>query len=122
MQGDTTEYELAPRSNGIAVGITVFEGAYEHIDVIADIEPTPKLKFPDKIDPSDERNDLYISLKGPNGEFAQDRKKAAKNVQVRMNVLLDTGGPVECLRRGTGAQNTIRSSEYKSTVYHDEID
>lgn len=57
---------------------------------IKDLQATPKLVFPEKIDPSDERNDLYITLKGPNGEFAQDRKKAAKNVQVRVNVLLDT--------------------------------
>jgi hypothetical protein len=45
------------------------------------------------------------------------RKKTAKNVEVRLYVVLDTGAQLETLVRGTGPQ-AEEHSEYRSTVFY----
>ena len=62
-----------------------------------------------------ERNDLYITLAG--GKFSQDKKTAAKNVEVKMTVVLDNGSGLPCLKRGTGMQ-LQPSDNYRSSVYY----
>lgn len=51
------------------------------------------------------RDVLYVKLMS--GMFAQDNKMQARNVQVRVHVLLDTGAVLPCLIRGVPAGLTV---------------
>lgn len=61
------------------------------------------------------RNELYVTLLG--GTFSQDKKRSARNIQVRMLALLPTGEPLPVLVRGTGPRNAPRII-YESSVYY----
>ena len=76
---------------------------------------TPKLFFGKLIEPTDVRNDMYITLVG--GKYSQDRKRTAKNIEIRAFMVLDSGEFQAALVRGTGPQNTP-SVEYRSSVYY----
>ena len=58
------------------------------------------LQLGPEISTAEARNDFYVTIRG--GEFLQDKKKSAKNVQVRLQVL--TGAvyimrsPVVCMK------------------------
>ncbi|GMH72801.1 hypothetical protein TrRE_jg3684 [Triparma retinervis] len=113
------EYEVVPKTNGIALGISLFEGDYkaalEKDSRLLGISPTLRRSMQGIVDTGEERNDLYITLTG--GDFSQDSKKSAKNIEVKISCLMDTGAPVECLIRGSGPQGMLASS-YRSTVYY----
>ncbi len=86
-------YSALPKAKGIALGIKFFSGDLP--DVIAmnedlkSLKVTNKLGFPDVILPGEARNDLYVTIDG--GEFLQDRKTSAKNVEVTCNVVMNDG-------------------------------
>ena len=108
-----------PKTNGIALGISLYEGdiesAKEKDQKLRGIENTLRRAMAGVIDDVGQRNDLYITLTG--GDFSQDSKKSAKNIEVKITCLMDTGSPVECLLRGNGPQG-MSASEYRSTVYY----
>jgi|TARA_B110000305_G_C19398438_1_gene618786 hypothetical protein len=115
----TDEYEVVPRSNGIAIGMSMFDGDPQALlakeSKLKEVSVTLKKHMRDVIDTGDNRNDLYVTLTG--GDFSQDSKKTAKNIEVKVTALLDTGAPMECLMRGSGEQS-LTGSSYRSTVYY----
>jgi hypothetical protein len=74
-RGAQSEYETAPRSNGVVVGVRLFEQEQEddtHAKLLAKTPVTPRLSLPvGNVDVSNVRNDFYVTLRGPRGEFAQ---------------------------------------------------
>ena len=68
------------------------------------------------------RDELYVTLR--RGVFYQDGKISPRNVQTRVNVLLENGDVLPCIFRGTngdwgGAAKNVAVPEYRSTVlYH----
>ena len=77
-----------------------------------DVPITRKLHFSDVIDPSEDRNDLYVTLKS--GKFLQDGKKSQKNVLCTVSLLENDGREISHLIRGTGEQNQV----YSTLVLH----
>jgi hypothetical protein len=115
--------EKIPQCTGVVVGLGVFDGTI------------PELMQKEKNKPFDEgkknlkltrhaldkkmemgRNDLYITLVG--GKFAQDGKKSAKNVEIKMTVLDNAANEVPCLTKGTGRQSVTPYATYRSCVYY----
>jgi len=117
--GRTDEYEVVPRSNGIAIGMSMFDGessaCLSKEAKLEGVHVTMRRHMRDVIETGENRNDLYVTLSG--GDFSQDSKKTAKNIEVKVQALMDTGSPIECLVRGSGAQSLI-GSNYRSTVYY----
>ena len=121
------ELDQVPHSKGIALSLRMFEGVDEetlfasnvfndalHTNRGERISTTPKNRFNEAMDPGCERNDLFITLM--DGEFMQDGKRSAKNIEVRMHALMDDGTPVKCLLRGNGPQNQ-KASWYRSVSF-----
>jgi len=114
--------ETAPRAKGIALGLVLYAGDLDsvrksHEDTMdaATTPSTKKLSFPPLISPNDMRNDLYVHLLG--GNFSQDGKKSAKNIEVGVRVVLDDGTGVErCITHGSSDMSP--QTEYRSTVYY----
>ncbi|GMH67394.1 hypothetical protein TL16_g04668 [Triparma laevis f. inornata] len=113
------EFEVVPKTNGIALGISLYEGdieaAKEKDAKLQGIENTLRRAMAGVIDDGGNRNDLYVTLTG--GDFSQDSKKSAKNIEVKITCMMDSGQPVECLLRGNGPQG-MPSETYRSTVYY----
>ncbi len=64
--------------------------------------------------PGDVRNDLYVTL--CNAEFERGQKKAGRNVEVEMSVLLDDGQVLtNCASMGTGEAPL---GQYHSTIFY----
>ena len=115
----SSQFEVVPKTNGIALGISLYEGdieaAKEKDAKLQGIENTLRRAMAGVIDDGGSRNDLYVTLAG--GEFSQDSKKSAKNIEVKITCMMDSGQPVECLLRGNGPQG-MPSETYRSTVYY----
>ena len=105
-------YELAPRANGVVVKLKLVGANTEGLE---EVSRTPKLYFARLIKPTVKRNDFYITLL--TGSYLRDRKRAQKNVLVKVYLLNKRGELVDALVRGTGPQNQCASS-YESTVYY----
>jgi len=112
---------IAPRAKGIALGLTLFQGLLGQVlaspegSKLGEVPQTNKLDFPEVLNPGETRNDFYVVLQV--GNFLQDKKKSAKNVEIRVKVMLDNGNRVEnCILRGTGDSQPM--SEYCSSVYY----
>eukprot|EP00736_Rhodelphis_marinus_P004252 Rmarinus@m.2576 len=118
----TGQYQEAPRAKGVAMGIILYQGSYSQV-----IARRPELKthcctsmlaFPDVISPEDRRDDLYLQIEG--GEFLQDRKTAAKNVECTMQVIRNDGVILKgCIVPGTGEFNTPMDTYRNVVIYHD---
>ena len=108
--GRTDEYEVVPKTNGVVLGLVLFEGDVDQClrkeARLKDVGVTSRRAMTG-VDNTTARNDLYITLTG--GEFSQDSKKSAKNIEVKIQCMMDTGAPVECLQRGSGVQNSPAS-------------
>ncbi|GAM22716.1 hypothetical protein SAMD00019534_058910 [Acytostelium subglobosum LB1] len=105
-----------PKAKGICVGIALLPGRLKHVvrdnPVLKDVPKTNKLGFPEIVYPGDTRNDMYITLEC--GEYSQDRKTSAKNVEVVIQARLENGDLVkDCLYTGDKPV-----SEYKSMIYY----
>jgi hypothetical protein len=91
--------EKIPQCTGVVVGLGVFDGTIPELMKKEKNKPFDEgkkhLKFTrHALDKKMEmgRNDLYITLVG--GKFAQDGKKSAKNVELKMTVLDDNANEV----------------------------
>mmetsp|Transcript_37674 Transcript_37674/g.61333 ORF Transcript_37674/g.61333 Transcript_37674/m.61333 type:complete len:1805 (-) Transcript_37674:866-6280(-) len=73
---------------------------------------TPKLSLGTFVNPSDVRNCLYVTLL--RGTFQQDRKRSAKNIEIRTRLLSFDGEIRSSLSRGS----EIAPSEFRSVVYY----
>ena len=104
-----------PPANGGGGPPTVSKRARTVAAALQGAAETPKLFFPGVVLPTDTRNDMYVTL--IKGKFGQDRKRAAKNVAVRVYALNEKGASMRVLVQGTGPQTSLQS-EYRSTVYY----
>jgi hypothetical protein len=67
---------------------------------LAGVGTTPKLGFPEVILPGLSRNDIFVTIES--GEFLQERKTTAKNIEVLMQVRLENGELVkDCIYTGS---------------------
>ncbi len=77
-----------PRAKGIVIGLTGFTGDFKSVlqdnPPLKEIAVTNRFGFPEVILPGINRNDFYITVE--EGEFSQDRKTSAKNVEVTVQV------------------------------------
>eukprot|EP00002_Diphylleia_rotans_P033952 TRINITY_DN726_c0_g1_i1.p1 TRINITY_DN726_c0_g1~~TRINITY_DN726_c0_g1_i1.p1 ORF type:complete len:1627 (-),score=400.74 TRINITY_DN726_c0_g1_i1:247-5127(-) len=118
IMSEAGNYEPVPRSMGVVVLLQVAVGDFQETIMrrkdFNDLSLSNKLGFPEVIMPGDTRNDLYVTL--DHGEFLQDRKKSAKNVEVTARVLNEHGQVVpDAIYIGSG---TKPESEYKSVIYY----
>jgi hypothetical protein len=113
-------YEVMPQSQGMTVYLTVFNGnkaeLFAEDGALHDVPITRKVEFNDVIDPSVDRNDLYVTLKS--GKFLQDGKKSQKNVLCTVSLLRNDGHELSKMIRGTGEQNQERSMYSTTVMYH----
>lgn len=89
-------YQEVPRAKGVCIGLTLYAGEYQTLvkdPALSDIWLTHKLGMPEIILPGFSRNELFIQVEG--GEFSQERKTAAKNVEVVMQLMLEDGEVVK---------------------------
>jgi hypothetical protein len=74
-RGAHSEFDTAPRSNGVVVGVRLFEQDQEddtHTALLLKTPVTMRLTLPvGNVDINNVRNDFYVTLRGPRGEFAQ---------------------------------------------------
>eukprot|EP00742_Colponemidia_sp_Colp-10_P004488 GILJ01004791.1.p1 GENE.GILJ01004791.1~~GILJ01004791.1.p1 ORF type:complete len:1775 (+),score=309.30 GILJ01004791.1:791-5326(+) len=109
-----------PRAKGIAVGVTRLDGEFAKLkkekpellkECVCD-----KTTITDIMDPGEVRNDLYITLQ--DAEFSMDRKTTAKNVEVEVKVLLDSGEHINCLHKGRSRPGHPAGSWLSTVYYH----
>ncbi|EGG21230.1 SH3 domain-containing protein [Cavenderia fasciculata] len=113
---NATNLQQVPKAKGICIGLTLLPGELKQVikenPVLEEVQQTSKLGFPDVIYPGDQRNDLFITLES--GEYSQDRKTSAKNVEIIVQARLENGDLVkDCLFTGDKHR-----SEYKSIVFY----
>jgi C2 domain in Dock180 and Zizimin proteins/DOCK N-terminus/DHR-2, Lobe C/DHR-2, Lobe A/SH3 domain len=115
--------EIAPQAKGIILQLALYPGDETAIRTanpkltVHDAPTTPKINFPDVVNPTEVRNDFYVFLL--NGNFNQGRKTAAKNIQIVMEVCDDIGRTIpNAISMGSGhAAKPV--SEFKSSIcYH----
>ena len=114
--------EPAPRAKGIALGLTLHCGPLETVRAAHEyteehVPATAKLiTKPELLDPRSMQSDFYVLIN--KGQFQQDKKTSAKNIEVIMRVLNQQGVcQEECIYRGGGDNNG--SSAFRSSVlYH----
>ncbi|CEP00437.1 hypothetical protein PBRA_001491 [Plasmodiophora brassicae] len=109
----SSNFEIIPQTKGFALGL-MLEPAKKPLSTGSRMQ---MLSLSSNIHPSDDRNDFYVTIRG--GDFLQDKKKSAKNIEVRVQVLTGSGYIVpDCIFRGVGP--TVKGvTEYCSTVnYH----
>jgi hypothetical protein len=119
--GKSKEIEPAPKAKGIALGLTLYPGKLDEVRTkyaeklqIPECPVTRKLFFPDFMSADDKRNDFYIHLLA--GNFVQDGKKSARNVEVVIRVQNSEGKGIDnCISRGSGDNS---ETEYHSAVYY----
>jgi dedicator of cytokinesis protein 3 len=119
--------ELVPLSKSacLAADITVFKDSLNNVVGIvcgkrsAKFPIARKLKIGDSIDPSEVRNDFYVTLKS--GSFQQDGKRSQRNVQIRLRVVNSAGITIEnSIIPGMTSGTVSRCSEYLSSVFYHE--
>ncbi|KYQ89326.1 SH3 domain-containing protein [Tieghemostelium lacteum] len=108
--------QAVPKAKGICVGLTLLPGDLKQVikenPVLEEVSKTNKLGFPEVIFPGETRNDIFITL--DSGEYSQDRKTSAKNVEVIIQARLEDGELVkDCLFYGDKLK-----SEFKSIVFY----
>ncbi|EFA76538.1 SH3 domain-containing protein [Heterostelium album PN500] len=108
--------QQVPKAKGICVGMTLLPGELKQVikenPVLEEVSVTNKLGFPEVIYPGDQRNDLFFTIES--GEYSQDRKTSAKNVEIIVQARLENGDLVkDCLFNGDKHR-----SEYKSVVFY----
>jgi hypothetical protein len=113
--------EPAPRAKGIALGLILYTGELDALrKTVEDMsEPdtpsTRKLRFPDRMNPADLRNDLYLHI--GSALYSQDGKKSAKNIELSVRVVTDDGVGVEnCISYANSDKTPV--TEYHSTVFY----
>ncbi|XP_063679023.1 dedicator of cytokinesis protein 3-like isoform X4 [Bolinopsis microptera] len=127
IMGEKAQFQQLDRTQGLYISnIKVFPGPLElvkqqnpHIFKKPSVAPgnmiTRKLGFPAVINPTDQRNDLYITLR--EAKFSKGSKKAERNLLVQVSVRDAKGNEVKgAISRGTGEPtvDTYRSS----VIYH----
>jgi hypothetical protein len=77
-----------PRAKGLVIGLTGYSGDIKQIlqdnQILKEISVTNRFGFPEVILPGVNRNDFYVTLE--EGEFSQERKTSAKNLEVTAQV------------------------------------
>ena len=79
--------------------------------IVAKGHHTPRSCLSSLVDPTDFRDDLFVSL--VDGVFNKDGKRSHKNVKITMHALLDDGTEVKCLQRG--------NDHCKSSSFHNPM-
>ncbi|GAM25576.1 hypothetical protein SAMD00019534_087510 [Acytostelium subglobosum LB1] len=105
-----------PKAKGVCVGLTLLPGELSQVikenPVLEEVALTNKLGFPEVIYPGDTRNDLYFTIES--GEYSQDRKTSAKNVEIVVQARLENGDLVkDCMFNGDK-----QLSEYRTIVFY----
>ncbi|KAK3743713.1 hypothetical protein QZH41_012379, partial [Actinostola sp. cb2023] len=123
IQTHQTDNTRSSAGQGIWVSIKVLDGNVEQIQeehpllITKHTAIAKKQGFPEVIMPGDYRNDLYITIS--QGEFEKGKsrgKKANKNIEVTMHVLLDDGSVLpNVINYGAGEESI---SEYRSNVFY----
>jgi hypothetical protein len=87
---NASAYQKISKANGVCIGLQLFHGELSKVTEdnpsLSKAEITERNSFPDIISPKTDRNDFYLTLEG--GEFSQERKKSAKNVEVVITVII----------------------------------
>ena len=117
----TGNFQEIQRAKGIVVGLTLYQGELkqvlqQHSTIMKEVPLTQRLRLPEIIPEGTSRNDIYFTIES--GEFSQERKTSAKNVEISVSVVKDSNGEAipDCISVGTGEKNR---QEYKSYVlYH----
>ncbi|EGC38812.1 hypothetical protein DICPUDRAFT_27977 [Dictyostelium purpureum] len=107
--------QTVPKAKGICVALTLLPGDLKSVlrenpELV--VQKTNRLGFPEVIFPGAIRNDIFITLES--GEYSQDRKTSAKNVEVLVQVRNEEG---ELLSNALYYGDKLRS-EFKSMVYY----
>ncbi|ELR23221.1 SH3 domain containing protein [Acanthamoeba castellanii str. Neff] len=103
-----------PKSLGITIGLKLLLGEYPSL-----LQRAPHLKEITvaqrlSVQPGHCRNDYYITI--DSGEFTQDRKRAAKNVEISVTVRDGKGNDVQDVLISGAGEMPVR--EWKSIVYY----
>jgi len=105
-----------PKAKGIVVGLTLLPGFLKNVikdnNVLNDVPKTNKLGFPEVIFPGQVRNDIFITLES--GEYSQDRKTSAKNVEIVVQARNEAG---ELLTNALFYGDRLKS-EFRSIVFY----
>ncbi|CAG8657138.1 13718_t:CDS:2, partial [Acaulospora morrowiae] len=113
------EFEKSPRAEMVSVSIRPYYGEAatiikENPASLQDIPITSRLGFADVVFPGDTRNEIYIRLLS--GDFTQGRTTTAKNIQVTMEVRLNSGETLEnVISQGSGEP---RITQFESLVFY----
>ncbi|CAG8531323.1 6903_t:CDS:2, partial [Dentiscutata heterogama] len=88
------EFEKSPRAEMISVSIRPYYGETatiikENTALLQDIPITSRLGFADVVFPGDTRNEIYLRFLS--GDFTQGRAATSRNIQITVEVKLDTG-------------------------------
>eukprot|EP01132_Coremiostelium_polycephalum_P004848 gene4848-6043_t len=108
--------QAVPKAKGICIGLTLLPGDLKQVTkenpILEEVTKTNKLGFPEVIFPGETRNDIFITLES--GEYSQDRKTSAKNVEIIIQARLEDGELVkDCLFYGDKLK-----SEFRSIVFY----
>ena len=98
----------------LSVDLAEVEG--ESIPDVRSSSKTPSLYMQRAADPNCVRDDLYVTLR--DGSFSRDGKKSDKNIEVRVQAVLDTGATSMQLIRGVGPGNELTGDFFSSVYYH----
>jgi hypothetical protein len=108
------------RAKGIVVGLTLFHGELKQVQqdrqsILKDVPLTQRLRLSESNTAGTYRNELYFMVES--GDFHQERKTSAKNVEISVQLVKDSGEVIaDAISVGTGEKPR---SEYKSyALYH----
>ncbi|CAG8566604.1 19239_t:CDS:2, partial [Racocetra fulgida] len=113
------EYEKSPRAEMISVSIRPYYGETatiikENTALLQDIPITSRLGFADVVFPGDTRNEIYLRFLS--GDFTQGRAATSRNIQITVEVKLDTGETLEnAISQGSGEP---RVTHFDSLVFY----
>lgn len=113
------EFERSSKAEMVCVFVKVFHGeahtiVRENPSLLQDVPLTSRLGFPDVVFPGDSRNEMYLKLWS--GDFSQSRKTSLRNIQVTVEVRLNTGQRLDrVISRGSGESLV---TQYDSMIYY----
>ncbi|CAG8552369.1 31262_t:CDS:2 [Gigaspora margarita] len=113
------EFEKSPRAEMISVSIRPYYGETatiikENTALLQDIPITSRLGFADVVFPGDTRNEIYLRFLS--GDFTQGRAATSRNIQITVEVKLDTGETLEnAISQGSGEP---RVTHFDSLVFY----
>ncbi|KAJ3393933.1 hypothetical protein HDU92_007413 [Lobulomyces angularis] len=119
---NTKEYDdKNTKAEQLIINLRLFSGVYSPETIIKqfpgllqNIQVTPRQGFLDFVSPGVNKNSLYVTI--CEGDFSQGKKSSAKNVEVSIQLRLNSGEIIEdCIHKGVGES---LSSSYESIVFY----